>query len=153
MAEESGDVQVAYRNPQGDQVPVMSFRTGQASQGTIAPVGVNRESLPTNFDLGARDISAREDTEVVILFKSDSADTIESEESNLELVGQLVDNRTGVSIGKTLTFDNTVGFTGTTDIVASTVALLDVATFTVPKGQSFRLVQSAKMHIFLGDDT
>jgi len=154
MAEETGNVVISYRNPQGDSIPAMSFDTSQSSQNSKLVVGVNRDSLPTNAELGARPgLFAKEDTEVVVQFKSVAADTIESEESNLELVGMLTDVNTGATIGKTLTFDNMTGFTGTTDIVVQIVSLQDIATFTVPKGQLFNLVPGAKQHIFFGDDT
>lgn len=152
-AEELGEVIIYFGDKNyGNAVPVFTRHTvAGLSQATTAPTGANYNALP-NLPGSAYRCKGR----VWLSFRSDAADTIESEESKLSLplrIYSLADGR--FLYQKVLTLNNMTGFTaaGTVDKVLVADEPTVVAYWDVPSGTFAMLDAGQKVHCYMGDDT
>lgn len=92
---------------------------------------------------------------VLVYFKANATDIIESEESQWEIPGLLLDERGNVVDSITLTQENMTGFTqaGTVDVTATASLPVRLAYWDVPRGLTFVLDPNGKVRAYIGDDT
>lgn len=92
---------------------------------------------------------------VVVWFKSDAADTIESEECQWEIPMLVLDEQNRVIGRKVLTQENMTGFTqaGTVDVVCSAGVPARLAYYDVPRGTKLIFDPNGKVRAYMADDT
>ena len=154
--EEPGFVRIEFQGADGKNTKVVyenhTDRTNYAAKGS----NVDRRQLaPLPFKSGGS--VADENSKVVVSFKSDAADTIESEESEMTMDVTIVNKRTGETTPSVLTFNNMSGseFDATDDVVCTTGNYAIVSTHTVPAGTQLILGQNgidSRFMCYMGDD-
>lgn len=154
-AEEPGQFMVKYADQnESNPINIFSAHTGVISGAQKAIVtGETYKAIPfaATGMLGAQKCRGR----VLVYFKADAADTIESEESQWE-IPMLIYNEAGQVVDSlTLTQNNMTGFTaaGTVDVVCAAGVPARVAYYDVPRGLVMGLDPNGKIRAYIGDDT
>ena len=125
-AEEACNIRLEGRDSQGSAFSaqkIAEFHTQETSGNAKAyPVGENAQALP--YFNGNPNVQVVAGSRVYLLAQSDTADTVESEESNGTIPGFLVNESTGQRVQKDLRVGDTNGdftdFNGTDDIALVT---------------------------------
>lgn len=152
-AEEPGEIRIDFADKQmenGKTVFKMHTTSG-LSMNTKTPVGVNFTPLPV---ADYSDFKCK--GYVVVYFKSDAADTIESEESALRFELEVYDRATGrKERNEVLTLEKMTDFkpSGTADTVLAAAVWAYVCYWEVPDGKFVKVAAGKKVHVYLGDDT
>lgn len=157
-AQEHGEV-IVYRYNQGSKVRTPLKIQRSEILGYVAPASrtnPQEQDEPINFQEGGQ--SANEKDLIEVWFKSDAADTIESEESKFHVDVTIFDKVSKREIPSSLNFENMTGFTsaGTVDIALSAGEERRVASYEVPSNQMIALGRKdgrGKMYCYFGDDT
>jgi hypothetical protein len=156
-AEEAGMVEIHFAPKGGGGGKlVYSEHTSRISGGAkTAPTGATLDAIPYTGGGMVPNVATRGRLE--LHFKSDSADTIESEESQGEIPIIVYDDATGKVVRtETLTIEQMTGFTaaGTVDIVYTTAGDRHLVAYKdVPSGLRYALNPRGKVRIYIGDDT
>ena len=155
-AEEPGLFEVKYADQnESNPVPVYANHTNIISGGAkAAPTGETLKAIPRAFE-GLIQPNAKAAGRILVMFTSDAADTLESEESQWE-IPMLVYNSAGQLISrKVLTQENMTGFTqaGTVDTVCAANVPARIAYYDVPRGLTMGLDPNGKVRAYMGDDT
>lgn len=135
--------------------PAFSNHTNVISGGAkAAPTGATFDAIP--YTLGGQLSNMRCKGRVLVVFKSDATDIIESEESQWE-IPMLIYDESGVNVvgAMTLTQENMTGFTqaGTVDVTVTSLVPQRVASYDVPRGLILGLDPKGKVRAYMGDDT
>lgn len=157
-AQEHGKILIQKYN-QGAKTRAVLLEGNTRKLGYVAPASHSNpqeQDFPVNWLEGRVGIDEKERLEV--WFKSEAADIIESEESQLQLDVTVIDKKTGREVPSTLSFEDFTGFTvgGTVDITCAAGAETQVAYYEVPTGQQIALGRrdgKGKIYAYLGDDT
>lgn len=155
-AEEPGQFEVKFADQnEGNPVTVFSQHTNIISGAAKAsPTGETFKAIPKAFE-GLLSPNLRAAGRILVYFKSDAADTLESEECQWE-IPMLVYDLNGNLVGrKTLTQENMTGFTqaGTVDLAVAADVPARVAYTDVPRGLQYALDPNGKIRAYMGDDT
>ena len=157
-AQEKGTIQITKFNPGTKiRIPLKEQRTeilGYVAPGSRTNPQEQDEKLL--FLEGGLAVDSQELLEV--WFIADSADTIESEESEFFIDVTIKDKNSARELPSALTFGNMTGFTsaGTVDIPHTAGQQVRVAYYEVPNNQQLILGRKdgrGKVYCYLGDDT
>lgn len=138
-----------------EQNPTLAYseHTNIISGGAkAAPTGATYDALPKAF---AGQIKlAKCAGRVLIYFTPDAAVVIESEESQMELPCVLYDSAGNIIGRKTLTFNNTTGYTaaGTVDITIGAGVPGRICYYDVPRGVLLGIDANGKPRAYMGDN-
>jgi len=151
-AQESGIARIQLSNISETNVsPAWDRDTSIISGGaSTAPTGATLEAIPVAGNhpfMGKR---------LILSFITDSADTIESEESGCEIPVLIVSETTRQVVGrKTLKLSSGTGFTpaGTVDIACGAGVPHRVCYWDAGDGELFKLDPMGKVRVYFGDDT
>lgn len=151
--EERGTHKLEYNNAQGNNATlVFEVPSERVSAGSLDPTDYSaltyRPRLMSNAWVDEGGYIER-------FFKNASADTIESEESEIRLPILLKNKRSGQVQPIVLTSENFSTFkrSGTDDVVGSTTAFVTLGKYTVPTGFMAKVDASDVFHAYYGDDT
>jgi hypothetical protein len=152
---EDGQFMIKYAD-QNESSPenVFSATTLVISGGAkAAPTGVTYTAIP--YTLGGLKSKLGCKGRVLVYFKSNATDIVESEESQFEIPGLLLDERGAVVDSVILTQENMTGFTqaGTVDVTATIGLPVRLCYWDVPRGLTFVLDPNGKVRAYIGDDT
>lgn len=153
--QENGQFQVQYSDQRGNNPQtIFSASTVEISGGAkAAPTGETRKAIPNTSEGVIVQASTR--GRVNVVFVADATDIVESEESQWEIPGVLLNEATGVVAENiTLTQENMTGFTqaGTVDVTATASTPVRLAYWDVPRGLLFALDPNKKVRAYIGDD-
>lgn len=154
-AQEHGQFLIKFADQnESNPVNVFSAHTTVISGGQKAAVtGATLDAIPVS--LGGMISPVRAGGRILVYFKSDAADTIESEESQWE-IPMLIYNAAGQVVDSlVLTQENMTGFTqaGTVDVVCAAGVPARLAYYDVPRGLTMGLNPQGKVRAYIGDDT
>jgi len=153
--QEHGQFMVKYAD-QNESSPenVFSATTAVISGGALAaPTGATLTAIP--YTLGGIMQKVGCKGRVLVYFKANATDIIESEESQWEIPMLFLNEKGQVVDSIILTQENMTGFTqaGTVDVTATAGLPVRLAYYDVPRGLTAVLDPNGKVRAYLGDDT
>lgn len=156
-AEEPGIIRLKFSdNEESSPLTVFEAHTKMISGAAVTyPTGETLKAMPRAGQLMTM-LGKKCRGRIVAYFKSDAADTVESEESALHVPVIVLDEKTMKVVGnKILTFNSMTGFTaaGTVDVVCSAGVEQRIAYEEVPRGLLYMINPNAVVHAYMGDDT
>lgn len=154
-AEEPGEILVQFSDS-AEHSPVNIAYFSTAIHGGAAKAYPTGATL-TAFPYQPSSPYVNEGGRVIVKFKSNAADIIESEESQGELGVILKNKNTGAMHKKILHWGDTLGdftnFASTADVSVNTLEFVKCGYYTVPTGYLLKLDPDFKAHFYAGDDT
>jgi len=155
-AEEIGTHLFEYNNAQGNN-PVEAFRVPsiRVSVAALAVTDWSTVNFRPRLQANAANLWVTEGGTITWKFKNAAADTLESEESSLNMGLVLRNLRSKVEQKILISSNDLDAFksSGTDDIVGSTTDFIKLGSYDVPNGFAARIDSSEIMHAYVGDDT
>lgn len=156
-AEEFATIRISFADSEEiNTTSIMEIPTSTTSMNAKAyPVGENQQALPP---IEFTNAWVNELGKIIISAKGDSADTVESEESNGTIPIILKQKSTGIVTRRKLRLGDAgtadfSGFNSTNDVALITANFTKLGAYTVPSGYMATLDGGKPLHIYLGDDT